>query len=394
MNERTDAVINQGRKVAKMAANQKQKRMELQRARQATESCRPRSFSTFRSMTALAMMAALSVGCDKSVDSFSLLEDQASFKQSSSYAAKKIDVLWVVDNSGSMDTSQQNLANNFASFISRFNQKGLDFQMAVVTTDGWEKRFNSSSTKARFKDGLGANRTGYYVMDKNTPSLSSVFTTNIKVGVNGNGDERALDSFRYSLNDAFNIGKNFRRSDAFLAVVIVSDEEDFSHTGLSLNESYSNPNLFAVSEFKNFLDTYTGRVAGEAANYSVSSITVPDQACVNQLSTDGFTRKISTRVPALVDLTGGVKGSLCSNFGDTLDLISESIVALSSVFKLARVPVESSIVVTVDGSVVPQDANNGWTFDASINSVVFHGPAIPGANSDIRIAFDPVSIKE
>lgn len=376
-----------------MAANQMQKRMELRCACQATESCRPRSSRTFRSMTALAMMAALSVGCNKSVDSFSLLEDQASFKQTSAYAAKKIDVLWVVDNSGSMDTSQTNLANNFASFIARFNQKGLDFHMAVVTTDGWEKRFNSSSTKARFKDGISSH-TGYYVMDKNTPNLSQVFTTNIKVGINGNGDERALDSMRYSLNDSFNISKSFRRSDAFLAVVIVSDEEDFSHSGTGLNESYSNPSLFPVSDFVSFLDTYTGRQAGGIANYSVNSITVPNSACVTQLSTDGFTRKISTRVPQLVDLTGGVKGSLCSNFGDTLDLISESIIALSSVFTLARVPVVSTIVVTVDGITVPQDGTNGWTYDSATNSVVFHGSAIPAANSDIRIGFDPVTIKE
>lgn len=377
-----------------MAAIQKQKRMDVQNARQATEGCRPRSSRTFRSMTALAMMATLSVGCNKSIDSFSLLADEASFKQTAALSVKKIDILWVVDNSGSMDTSQQNLADNFASFISRFNQKGYDFHMAVVTTDGWEKRFNASSTKARFRDGIGANRTGVYVMNKSTPNLSNVFTTNIRVGINGNGDERPFDSMIQSMNDSFNTARGFRRPDAFLAVVMVSDEEDFSHTSSSFNENYSNPNLFTIQSMVNYLDTLTNRVSGQSANYSVSSITVPDAACSTQLSTDGFTRKIGTRIAQLADATGGVKGSLCSNFGSTLDLISESIIALSSVFPLSRVPVVSSIVITVDGAVVPQDSNNGWTYDAADNAIVFHGSAIPSANSDIRVSFDPVTIKE
>ena len=377
-----------------MAALQKQKRMDVQNARQATEGCRPRSSRTFRSMTALAMMATLSVGCNKSIDSFSLLADEASFKQTAALSVKKIDILWVVDNSGSMDTSQQNLADNFASFISRFNQKGYDFHMAVVTTDGWEKRFNGSSSKARFRDGLGANRTGVYVMNKNTPNLSSVFTTNIRVGINGNGDERPFDSMIQSMSDSFNTARGFRRADAFLAVVMVSDEEDFSHSSYSFNENYSNPNLFTVQSMVNYLDTLTNRVSGQSANYSVSSITVPDAACSTQLSTDGFARKIGTRIAQLADATGGVKGSLCSNFGSTLDLISESIIALSSVFPLSREPVVSSIVITVDGVAVPQDANNGWTYEAADNAIVFHGSAIPSANSDIRVSFDPVTIKE
>lgn len=376
-----------------MATIQKQKRTELQSACQVTECCRPRSSRTFRSMTALAMMALLSVGCNKSADSFSLLADEAGFKQASSFGVKKIDILWVVDNSGSMDTSQQNLANNFTSFIGQFNQKGYDFHMAVVTTDGWEKRFNSSSTKARIKDGVGATHTGVFVMDKNTPNMTSVFSTNIKVGTSGNGDERPLDSFRYALQDSFNFGKGFRRDDAFLAVVIVSDEEDFSHTGSSFNESYSNPGLMPITDFTTVLDNYTLRLAGQAANYSVSSITVPDAACSTQLSTDGFVRKIGTRIMQLADATGGVKGSLCSNFGSTLSLISESILTLSSSFTLARVPVESSIVVTVNGLTVVKDASNGWTFNAATNAVEFHGSAIPAANSDIKISFDPVTVK-
>lgn len=342
---------------------------------------------------AAGLLATL-VGCDKSADSFSLLSTQVDFQQVASYAPKKIDILWVIDNSGSMATSQTNLATNFASFINRFNQYNYDFHMAVVTTDGWEKRFNSSSTKARIRDGVGSTHSGVFVLDRDTPNISSVFVTNAKQGTGGNGDERAFDSFRYSLQDSFNIGKNFRRNDAFLAVIIVSDEDDFSTTSSSMNESYSNPNLMSVASFTNFLDTYTGRTAGAPANYSVSAIAVLDSACKTQLDVDANDRKIGQRYIQIANATGGIKGSLCGNFGSTLQLISDSIIELSSTFQLARAANESTINISVDGVSVPKNAVNGWTYDAATISITFHGTSVPATGAHIQVAYDPLTVKE
>lgn len=346
----------------------------------------------------MASAVAMLAGCNKSTDSFSLLKDSADFKQQAVFVPKKIDVLWVVDNSGSMETSQANLASNFQSFIGRFNQKNYDFHMAVTVTDAWEKEFNLPSTKSRIKDGAVLQKTptriethsGVFVMDKNTPNLSSIFETNIKQGTLGNGDERAFDSFKQTLMDPWNV--NFRRPDAFLAVIIVSDEEDFSASSTSFNETYTNPKLRTVQSFVDFLDTYTeAKVYGK--NYSVSVISVPDQACQTQLSTDGFERKISTRLPEIADLTKGVKGSLCSNFGDTLDIISDSIIQLSSVFKLNQEPQIDTLKVIVDGVTIPNDGTNGWTYNATDLTITFHGSSVPGANSNIQIDYYPKSIK-
>lgn len=347
-------------------------------------------------LLAAGCMASL-IGCDKSADSFSLLPSEATFQQVTSYAPKKIDILWVVDNSGSMDTSQTNLATNFSSFIYRFSQSNYDFHMAVVTTDGWHKMFPTkfpNNKDSLFRDGVGSNHSGVFVMDRNTPNISSVFTTNIKQGVNGDGDERAFESFKQALNDTRNASYNFRRDDAFLAVIVVSDEDDFSWSGSTLNESYSNTSLYSISSYTNFLDTYTKRTAGSVANYSVSAIAVFDSACQSQLSTDGFQRKIGQRYQQIVDATSGVKGSLCSDFGNTLQLISDNILELSSSFKLDREPVVSSIRVLVDGNSVPQNASNGWTYDSATMTVNFHGSSIPSANSAIQILFDPVTVKQ
>ncbi len=349
-----------------------------------------------RKAVMMASAVAMFAGCNKSTDSFTLLKDGSDYKQQAVFVPKKIDVLWVVDNSGSMETSQNSLASNFQSFIYRFNQQNYDFHMAVTTTEAWEKQFNSSSTKARIKDGAVLQKTptriethsGVFVMDKNTPDMSNVFSTNIKQGTLGNGDERAFESFKQTLLDPWNVA--FRRDDAFLAIIIVSDEEDFSGSSLTAFEDTSKN--YTVQSYVDFLNTYTN-AAVNGKNYSVNTIYVPDDACKTQLSTDGFARKISSRLPQLADLTGGVKASLCSNFGESLSLISDSIVQLSSVFKLARAAQVDTIKVTVDGVSIPQDATNGWTYDATDLTITFHGSAVPGANANIQIDYYPTSVK-
>ncbi len=334
------------------------------------------------------------LGCDKGADSFSTLPDQASFQQVAVYAPKKIDVLWVIDNSGSMATSQANIATNFNSFIHRFIQYNYDFHMAIVTTDGWHEGFYANNTDAHFRDGLGANHSGVYVMDKNTPNITSVFTTNVQQGINGDGDERAFESMKLSLSDSWNGTKNFRRADAFLAVIMVGDEDDFSNSTTGLLESYTDARVYPISRYTDFLDTVTARAANSPANYSVSHIGVTDQACLNQLDTDGFQRKIGNRYKQLVDAANGIQGSLCSDFGNTLQLISDSIIELSASFQLSRAPIVSSLQVSVDGVQVSQDATNGWTYDSATLTLTFHGTSVPPANADIKIFFDPESVKQ
>src|SRR5215211_2581959 len=47
---------------------------------------------------------------------------------------EKMDVLFVIDNSGSMGQEQTNLIANFPAFITVLNNSGLDYRVAVTTT--------------------------------------------------------------------------------------------------------------------------------------------------------------------------------------------------------------------------------------------------------------------
>lgn len=363
----------------------------------------------------LAMLIVLlNISCQKSNDSFSLLTEQSTFQQASSFQARKIDILWVIDNSGSMQSSQDNLIENFNSFIQKFQTLNYDFHMAVTSTDAYLDAVDTGGSYKNFycpafnkkcsilRDGPGKDATaslhsGINILDRTVSNLTSVFNLNARQGTQGYGDERAFLSLKTTLQNSANAG--FLRPDAFLAIIIVSDEDDFSHSGLtpaletlSNNGYLTDSRTHKVSDYVSFLDTLTNSSNG-VRNYSVNTISILDETCKTQLNTTFTGRRIGKRYMELANLTGGAKASLCDDFGGSLQLISDMVLTLSSSFKLDREPLVETIKVVVDGNLVPNDSVNGWTYDASNITVNFHGTSIPSADSKISITFDPVTIK-
>lgn len=360
-----------------------------------------------RQVSKIALFSTMMMGlsaCDKSGGGISIAATQENFKVSVSTQPRPIDILWVVDNSGSMNSSQQNLASNFNSFIQDFVALRYDFKMAVTTSDTWYSQYNSNAFYSpRWRTGnraslynpghnpQGANTdSGIFVMNKDTVGLNSVFTTNIRVGTQGNGDERAFSSMMRSLNHGAN--SDFRRSSAFLSIIIVSDEDDFSHTGTGLNESYSNPNLIPVSSYVSQLDTLTGSTSENRRDkYQVSNISIRDAGCLAILNDSS--QKLQQRYDALADATGGSKNSLCANFSTVLQNIKDSVLTAAAVFQLDREPIDNSIVVKIDGVVVPTGSTT-WAYESATNVVRFAAEYATtlSADSSISITYDPKTL--
>lgn len=364
----------------------------------------------------LLAVISLLTGCGAASPTYSVLGSGESFSQAKDGTYTKLDILWVIDNSGSMANSQQNLANNFNSFISGFTQRNYDFKIAVTTSDAFLAMNNpnyddfynaypqfyegqSQDMKAKFRDGVDNTHSGVFVL---TPSLGnmleSVFMTNIMQGINGYGDERHLQSMRAALDSTHNTG--FIRADSHLAVIMVTDEDDFSHDGIQyLDGQYTNPALHTIQSYVDYMDQLTGS-SGTSRRYSVSSIAIDSQACVTQLNNQqSFQgRKVAQRVREFSDATGGLKGSLCDNFATTLENIANKIIELSTQFFLAKTPVPETIRVIVNGQVVPRvDLNpgplsGGWYYNSAANSIVFQGDYIPPQGAVISVSYDPATI--
>jgi len=373
------------------------------------------------SMMGFAAMA-MTAACDKTDRSFSLLDAGSSFQQSATYVPRPIDVLWIVDNSGSMESSQSNLTTNFQSFIDGFQQKGYDFNMAVTGSDAWRAAYQSNATNksmlSRARPGeinystnplTYLTNSGVFIMNRLTPNLSQKFVTAATQGIRGTGDERAFASIKAFLDAPANA--DFRRSDAILAVIIVSDEDDFSAntstyvagqfndevnsdpvvlppsaSATNLYNLYRDSRLDTVASYKAYLDGLVG-----AGNYSINMIGVMDTACKTSLNTTFGGRRIGRRYMELADLTGGVKTSLCANFGESLQLISSMIVRTNGVFKLDREPVEETLKIVVNGTEVPKSSTWGWTYNAATLEVTFSPEdAIPNEGDSVQILFTPV----
>ncbi|MBX9768590.1 MAG: hypothetical protein K2X47_15050 [Bdellovibrionales bacterium] len=328
----------------------------------------------------------LLVGCGKNDPSYSLLPAQNIFSQSVSTLNNKIDILWVIDNSGSMAPTQTNLANNFNSFIQAFSQKNYDFHIGVTVTDAFRAVTQNSPNLARLRDGLGSTHSNVFVIDSSTPNINSVFITNMSQGISGSGDERAFQSFKTALSSPLNAG--FRRPDAYLAIIIVSDEDDFSaNVSGSIAENYNSTQIHTVASYVDYLD----QLVGASSKYSVSAIAVWDAACKAQSHASS---RLGVRYGQIVDMTGGIKGSICSNFAATLDALQNHLAELSTQFVLNRVPIVASIQVIVNGMPVLPSSTNGWTYDPALNSVFFHGTMIPAQGAEIIVNFDPVTVVE
>jgi hypothetical protein len=393
-------------------------------------------------LIAYGVFSLAALGCNKG-GSFSVLAEKEQFSQAAITYNNKVDIVWMVDGSGTMANHQRNLADNFGSFISEFASKGFDYNMVVASTDAWVREVNynggscwanpnpsmspdtpyvssadcrSTVAKygelAQFRDGdiygsitgVPGVRSGNYLLTSVMPlsQIMNLFRTNVRTGTRGDGTrEGAFQSLRAVLrrNEDGSRGyggethtdlERFRRPDAFLSVIIVSDEEDQSRKQdgslYTSNEEY-------VNRFRGFLDGYTGYAEGQRW-YSVNSIVVDNiDNCPYELHNQASQ---GDRYVALAQATAGVVGNICSpDFSSKLSEIARKVVTLLTRFKIAREPIPSTISVVVDGRVVPESNIDGWTYtiDSGSHYINFHGSAVPPQGASINIKYDPTSIR-
>lgn len=161
----------------------------------------------------------------------------------------KMDLVFVIDNSGSMAEEQANLAANFPRFIEVLNKfqtkdgKALDYRVAITTT-GRDLNYkivvpivnvtlpmNEKGENGAFQQKNNCGMTKRWI-DRDEPGgADKVFACAAKVGTGGPSIEMPLYAgLSLSLQDrvADGTNKGFLREDALLATVILSDEDDCS----------------------------------------------------------------------------------------------------------------------------------------------------------------------
>jgi hypothetical protein len=258
-----------------------------------------------------------------------------------------VDILFVVDNSGSMLDDQELLAANFSSFFAAaLADRGIDFQLGVTTTDV-------------LSPDAAAGRLVGPVLDRRTPDLEEAFATQVRVGADGSGMELGLEALRLALEDPD--AQGLIRDEAALSVVFVTDEED---TG-AFPEVLPDPAL--AREPAEYVALLQAKKGGAVANAPV---------LVSAVITPGF----ADRYGQLVDRFGGTTLDITSpDWGSRLGEIGVDTFTLSRAFVLAGDAVPDSVVVEVDGR---QTAD--FVYDEQRHTVVVDRPPRAGAEVVVR----------
>ncbi len=326
-------------------------------------------------------------------------------------SASKVDVLWVVDNSGSMAPHQENLARNFQSFIDLFTRGAVDYRIAVTTTD-------TSKDKGLFK---GSPK----IITPQSGNVGTLFANNIRVGINGSPYETGLkaaqmaltqqananapqltkiEDCRFKCNDAACVQGcpdqfpvEFMRPDAYLYLIFVSDDEDKS----------------TPEDIRYFWRSF------KTANTIGNDGMVTPAAIVPTPDNNACGVAVGARYLELARLTGGETGSICqTDFSATLRKLATNAVGLRRKFALTLKPNVETIEVFVrypcnvsedvtkscanvdrsacDGS-APEAVElvctphrggpDGWEYEPATNVIFFAGESVPGLNSHIDIQY-------
>lgn len=337
----------------------------------------------------------------------------------------KVDVLWVVDDSGSMSAFQDQLANNFPHFFTLSGVSGADYHIAVTTTLWADDTCMAGPGSCSVDADCGAGgqcimglctagdaantcddhemagwytacnpSNGHYITPA-TGSPDATFDCNVHVSDPGNvnpdrpssdsaegGLRAAMKFLSPPLIDDANANGGFLRDDAKLHIIFVEDEPEQSKGG--------------VDQYIDFFKNVKGfRNEGLVA---VSAIAAPPEGC-SYTASDGSTVQLQDdRYDAVVDEMNGRFQSICNpDWTSMMSQLGLDSMGLRVEFFLSRAAEPGAINVCVrnpasSGTCAPvaetsEGAASGWFFDPATNSVVFNGSSVPPRGSRIEVSY-------
>jgi hypothetical protein len=331
---------------------------------------------------------------DNNVASTKTIKEDFSFR-----SQKQLDILWIIDSSGSMEQEQSFVQQSLPKFYEVLTLAEIDFQLAVTNADVCIKPMTSVSLDQRVcpvdenNVPMSSHRRGtFFGNDKQVISSSDLlglelFREYIDVGTNGSGFEHGLKAAELGLLKSYN-GQNQKlmRDDSHLAIIVVSDEED-DGIGLSMtneqgiNYVAQNKTYFRYThlDFIDFVSTYKS-----ANDFSISAIAAtrgPDgKICESQHAKP---LEEGTQYFKAAESTGGVLKSICeTNWEDSLAEIAEKLNQRLESFRLKSTPIAKTIKVYINN-----DLSNQWEYIKSTNSIKIT-QSMPSAETSIRIEYE------
>ena len=287
----------------------------------------------------------------------------------------KSDVLFVIDNSGSMSWAQGQLASHFSNFISWAVSQDVDYHIGVIATEVNDPERNRGTPPRDIIPGVLVQAPGRpKIITNQTPDINNAFKDNALIGDCCSDEQEAgLQAAWMALSPplvddpASNAG--FLRDDAKLYIICIADEQDQSKGEVD----------FYVDFFQNIKGPRNTEMM------KVSAIVQDSSLACNPNGSAG------TRYVEVARRTGGINESVCGNWPQTLQNLGIQAFTPIREFPLSRPADPNTITVTVNGVSVPkattQGGANGWSYYGDTNSVFFGDNVVPQKGDRIEIHY-------
>lgn len=288
-------------------------------------------------------------------------------------AGRPVDLLLVIDTSGSMEPDSSQLASRMTEFVQKLKDHGMDWQMCLTTTDVTDSQNTypwdvAGETKYLLKKTDLDRLSGAQAIGVFTASVAALFKNG------GSGDERGVAALYKHVASNSRRDQACYREGAVLSTIVLSDEDERSFGG---NKKYydskeSQPHgkgaSFANLEKMDFPSEYLATAQALGVRNIIShSIMTDSVQCRNQQRAN-FDRDqvsvghIGTVYRDLSVRTGGHVGSICdANYSRHLLDFADAINTSMNTILLECEPKMATLEVSSSGKVV------GVDFTYSIN---------------------------
>lgn len=331
-------------------------------------------------------------------ETFSPLE--AEMNQATPLPEPKVNILFVVDNSGSMKDYQTKMAENIALFADTFlDNTRLNYRIGIVPVYDSKylndktvyvpsglRKMNPLGELVPLKDANGKEIPGQVYITRDTPNPKETLKNTVMIGVQwGPEAEESFSPVLAVMDEKHNLSKNkgFYDKEAYLAVVFLTDADDVT------------PSLSAEAFFQKLVDLKDG----DASKVLIAAALPNPKDNRKSCGKDG--KGPIQAFPSLLAISGGIRADLCSDdFGADLAAFGNLLVQRVATQKLALnyTPDVTTMKVNygteADPKIKELEPLKDYLFNPTTNEIILSPklklPRVEGAT--IRISAKPVSL--
>lgn len=293
-----------------------------------------------------------------------------------------VDIIWVVDDSGSMNEDQAAVASAADVFANVMTDAGIDFRVGVTSTDCYERGVcnpiiqlytpwlcpDTSLNGLLGNHGFTSNMTEFKQDVQDPPCGQSEY-----------GLDAGATAIKLAMDSSQSDDRKFRQ-DASIIIVYLSDEND-EECKNSSDDTDPVLEQEALDKYMPIYDSY------EATCFAITGDN-PDGCGAATTSSGEGAHQAGSAYIAMAYHTGGSFGSICSpDFTPTMEEMVRAAAGTASVYELEYRPITSTLKVMIEGVEIDRSASNGFEYDAVSNAIVFYGESRPSEGDDVVFSY-------